>query len=282
MLKSSFTINKWKRNKLAKAGEADRLFTAVADFLASKSAYRKAFVPYKLNVLLHGLPGSGKTSIISAVASELGLNVAIVPFSAHLTDDALANAISTAQQHNCRLLALEDVDCLFEQRRKGHDADQRCALTLSGLLNCMDGMLRSGADGTLMFLTANLTAEIDEAVLRSTRIDVRLAFTYADEFQARACLTFYAQTFGWPAVDEQAWATFWDGVHFLRFSTATLQQFFFGLLRPSHQQPSSSVKPALVLSVDDFKALVRSVSKEGMADAATCVESAQRARGLYA
>jgi hypothetical protein len=252
-----------------KAGDADRLFGAVADFLTSKADYRKTFVPYKLNVLLHGLPGGGKTSLISAVASEFGLRVLIVPFTTHLTDHGLANALTLARARGVRLIALEDVDCLFEEKRKQHDASLRCGLTLSGLLNCMDGMLRAGADGMLMFLTANLTSQIDEALLRSARIDVRLAFTHTDEFQARACLAFYTKAFAWPAVDDAAWATFWDGVHYLRFSTATLQQFFFA---QRHSQAH--------LSVEAFKAMVRSETKADMTEADA--PQAEKTKGLYA
>ena len=35
----------------------------------------------KLNILLHCIPGSGKTSVIMTVASHFGLNLAIIPFT---------------------------------------------------------------------------------------------------------------------------------------------------------------------------------------------------------
>ena len=49
----------------------------------------------------------------------------------------------------------------------------------------MDGLLRGGADGLIMFLTANMTSKIDEAMLRTARVDLSLAFTHADRFQGR-------------------------------------------------------------------------------------------------
>ena len=77
-----------------------------------------------------------------------------------------------ASQLDCRLIALEDVDCLFEHTRKPHDSAKTRLTTLSDLLNCMDGLLRGGADGLIMFLTANMTSEIDEAMLRTARVDL--------------------------------------------------------------------------------------------------------------
>ena len=38
-------------------------------------------VPYSKLNMLHGIPGSGKTSVITTVASHFGLNVAIIPFT---------------------------------------------------------------------------------------------------------------------------------------------------------------------------------------------------------
>ena len=65
---------------------------------------------YKLNILLHGIEGSGKTSVITTVASHFGLNVAIIQFTSELADDTLAKGLMRASQLNCRLIALEDVD----------------------------------------------------------------------------------------------------------------------------------------------------------------------------
>jgi hypothetical protein len=231
------------------AGESDRIFKAVGDFIDAKGDYERCSVPYKLNVLLHGLPGTGKTSIITAVAAEFKLSMAIIPFSPSLTDDGLAFAFSQARQFGCRVVALEDVDCLFEEGRKPHDT-ARTGLTLSGLLNCMDGLLRGCADGMIMFLTANVTNQIDAAVLRTSRIDLAMEFSFADEGQTRACYDFYRGIYGW---DNEEWAPFWDGIGCFQFTTAVLQQYFF----------SRRAQRGGILGVEEFKTLVRASGKDG-------------------
>jgi hypothetical protein len=239
------------RSLFLKAGQRESLLGVVGDFLNSKADYERCSVPYKLNLFLHGVPGTGKTSVIRMLASHFGLNVAIIPFSPRLTDDMLARALSSARGIGCTLIALEDVDCVFDPSRKPGDA-AAASLTLSGLLNCMDGMLRGAAKGLIMVLTANVVDRIDEAVLRTARVDFALEFTHADKYQALSCFKYYAEIFDHTFTDAE-WAAFWEGVSCHQFSTALLQQYFFQARRDRQQ----------FLDVDRFKRLTRSTGKEG-------------------
>jgi len=240
------------RSLFMKQGEREALFGVVEDFLQSKADYEKCSVPYKLNILLHGLPGTGKTTVIKALASHFGLNVAVIPFSPKLTDDALAHGLMLAGAAGSRIIALEDVDCVFESNRKPGDATGS-SLTLSGLLNCMDGMLRSSSKGLIMILTANVVEKIDEAVLRTARMDIALEFSHADKFQTESCFKFYSEIFNY-TFTEQEWSTFWEAISCHRFSTALLQQFFF-------QARKDRTK---FLEAETFKRMTRRAGKEGM------------------
>ena len=250
------------RSLFLKAGQCEALLGVVRDFLDSKAEYERCSVPYKLNLLLHGVPGSGKTSIIQMLASHFGLNVAIIPFSPKLTDDMLAKALASAGGIGCTLIALEDVDCVFDSKRKPGDA-AAAALTLSGLLNCMDGMLRGAARGLIMVLTANVVDQIDEAVLRTARVDYSLEFTHADKFQTEACFKFYSEVFHYAFTAEE-WSAFWEGVGCHQFSTAFLQQFFFQARKDRRG----------FLDVAHFKRLMRGAGKEG-------VQSVEKKRWFY-
>ena len=64
-----------------------------------------AGIPYRRGYLLHGPPGSGKSSFITAVAGALQYNICILNLAEHgLTDDRLALALSTVPPQSVILL----------------------------------------------------------------------------------------------------------------------------------------------------------------------------------
>jgi len=205
-----------------KRGEQKRLFDAVDLFLHGRDDYARFNVPYKLNVMLHGLPGTGKTSTIAVIASHFGISLTVVPFSKHLDDDTLPKALHQSSTAGCKMIVLEDIDSFL--------AANTTTLTMSGLLNCLDGLMRG--DGLIVVLTANSIEKINvdcHALLRTARIDMALEFTHADEFQTRSAFDHY-----FPLLDttvketaDEAWARFWAVAKPLHYSVAALQQFFF-------------------------------------------------------
>ena len=73
---------------------------------------RHSGIPYRRGYLLHGPPGSGKTSFIQALAGELDYNLCILNLSERgLTDDRLHLILSIIPER-C-IMVLEDVDTAF-------------------------------------------------------------------------------------------------------------------------------------------------------------------------
>ena len=81
---------------------------------------------------------------------------------------------------------IEDIDCIFTDRKTGDDNNQ---ITLQNLLNCFDGF--TCVEGTLLFITANNPEIFDDALIHLCRIDRKLEFGWADKYQTRSMFDKY-------------------------------------------------------------------------------------------
>jgi len=168
-----------------KEGEIETLVEKLNNFIDDRHIYIDVGIPYKFVGFLHGLPGCGKTSTIYGIASHFNYDVNIIPLNKGMTDVDLVDAIFNINDNSYdrkgskgNVIVIEDIDCIFHNRK---DGDTVSGITLQGLLNCMDGLTCS--EGTLLFLTANNPEALDDAMLRSCRIDYSLEYTYADKYQ---------------------------------------------------------------------------------------------------
>ena len=72
-------------------------------------------IPYRRGYLLHGPPGSGKTSFIVALAGQLGYNICVLNLAERgLTDDRLALALSCIPPQVFCFIILCYVSCFFD------------------------------------------------------------------------------------------------------------------------------------------------------------------------
>ncbi|OSX73062.1 hypothetical protein BU14_0381s0003 [Porphyra umbilicalis] len=155
-------------------GMARDVVTDVLSFLSptTKTWYRHHGLPYRRSYLLHGVPGSGKTSLIVALASTFQLTACFLTVtSGRFNNQLLGSALRSLPAH--ALLVLEDVDALFGGGRKATAAAGE--VTFSGLLNALDGL--AAADSVLVVLTTNMAVgDLDPALIRGGRVDRLWAF----------------------------------------------------------------------------------------------------------
>ena len=161
------------------------------DFYRSSTWYAERGIPYRRGYLLHGPPGTGKTTLVLALAGELKLPVATLNLSDRLMSDeslrAMVDALPAAA-----LLLIEDIDCAFNEKRS---ATGTSGITLSGLLNALDGV--SSRDGRVLFLTTNHPERLDPALLRPGRVDRKIELGYATPDQRTNVLMVLPRMWSW-------------------------------------------------------------------------------------
>ncbi|CEL59102.1 putative mitochondrial chaperone BCS1-A OS=Dictyostelium discoideum GN=bcs1la PE=3 SV=1 [Rhizoctonia solani AG-1 IB] len=228
-----------------------QLLNDTTEFLENERWYADRGVPYRRGYLLYGTPGSGKSSSIHALASELRLDVYIIPLSLKVFNDTtLADLVSNTPER-CILL-YEDIDAAFPNRSSNYTArsgvDSRkdpgnsSGITLSGLLNTIDGV--QAPEGRLLFATTNRPELLDPAVSRPGRMDIKIEYRHATRWQAKELFRlFYRPDPGAKreAVDEYADA-FADSTPPGQFSIAQLQ----GYLIQHKGYPERAVKEVSV------------------------------------
>lgn len=204
-----------------KEGEKEKLLGMVEEFFAkeTRDLYLGYGMPYKHIVMLYGVPGSGKTSTISAIASYFDCDIYTIPITKELTDYGLIDAFSYVndKEDRKRIIVLEDIDCIFDTTRK--EGDEHNMVTLQSLLNCLDG--HTCVEGTLLFMTANNPEKMDYAMIRSCRVDYKLELGYADEFQTKNIFTTFLPKQG------DKFKSFYKKIKHMDFTTAMLQEFLF-------------------------------------------------------
>jgi chaperone BCS1 len=176
-------------------GEKEHLLQDVAQFRRLKQRYERLGVPYHRGYLLHGPPGTGKTSLVSALAAYFGLSIYTVNL-ADFSDRSLMVAVNDVPRNS--VLLFEDIDCMKGSQSRGgtetsggqngsallstkENPSIQNGITLSGLLNVLDGF--HAPTGVLFVMTTNHVEKLDQALLRPGRIDYKLHLGKASHHQ---------------------------------------------------------------------------------------------------
>ena len=196
----------------------DEIIKDIDDFLSSEEDYQIFGHPYKRNYLFFGPPGNGKTSLISAIASQYNLDIYLMSFSVNITDEIFKKLISSLPING--LLVFEDIDGLFDEKEKKQ-------ISISTVLNIMDGLAKKNRLMTIM--TTNHYDRLSEAFKRAGRVDMSVEFDIASIDSFNQIIQFFCKyknvdiSQEYCAIVEE----FYNGIKYLAPSCALVQKFIF-------------------------------------------------------
>merc|ERR1712110_111334 len=136
--------------------------------------------------LLYGQPGTGKTLLARAVASQLDCNFLKVVSSAivdkYIGESArlIREMFNYARDHQPCIIFMDEIDAIGGKRfSEGTSADREIQRTLMELLNQMDGFDALGQ--VKMIMATNRPDTLDPALLRPGRLDRKIQIDLPNE-----------------------------------------------------------------------------------------------------
>ena len=169
---------------------SDEIYNDMKSFFESESWYRDKGVPYRRGYCFYGEPGTGKSSIVLALAGALKSDIAMLNLNDYaINDNNLSQIIAFAP---APIILFEDIDAAFKKRKKklgprkeetanqpeessklpSDDAasvDSGMGLSFSGFINALDGV--AAQEGKIIVMTTNHLDKLDEAMIRPGRVD---------------------------------------------------------------------------------------------------------------
>lgn len=165
----------------------NKIIDHIQNFIDKEDWYIKNGISYQTGILLYGKPGTGKTSLIKAIASYFKKDIYILPASELLKiETAMMNLPEKS------IMVIEDIDTNIstlsrnknEIIEKDKPTEQDTSTTnilnfsfsnLSDILNSIDGLIT--CHGRILFATTNHKEKLSEALLRDGRFDLKIELT---------------------------------------------------------------------------------------------------------
>ncbi|KAL1206956.1 AAA-ATPase [Cardamine amara subsp. amara] len=170
-------------------------------FSKGKDFFKSVGRAWKRGYLLYGPPGTGKSSMVAAIANYMQYNIYDLQMQSVRDDADLRNILTSTK--NRSILLIEDIDCgadsTSRRKTKKEENDQLqkqkqkqdIGVSLSGLLNFVDGLWSSCGEERIIIFTTNHKEKLDQALLRPGRMDVHILMGYCTPFVLKNLVTMY-------------------------------------------------------------------------------------------
>ncbi|XP_057447562.1 AAA-ATPase At3g28510-like [Lotus japonicus] len=171
-------------------------------FREAKEYYARIGKPWKRGYLLYGPPGTGKSTLVAAIANFMRYDIYDIELTNVKTNAELRKLLIGITSKS--VVVIEDIDCsldltgqretnsengkgkkeknavtsLKEQAASTADKNKSSKVTLSGLLNFIDGIWSASTGERLIIFTTNYVGKLDEALIRRGRMDMHIELSY--------------------------------------------------------------------------------------------------------
>ncbi|KAJ4707537.1 AAA-ATPase [Melia azedarach] len=168
-------------------------------FSKGKEYYAKVGKAWKRGYLLYGPPGTGKSTMIAAMANFLNYDVYDLELTTVEDNTELRSLL--IETSSKAIIVIEDIDCSLdltgqrEKKKKKKDENEEemdpvkkkakeesenkeSKVTLSGLLNFIDGLWSACGGERIIVFTTNYVEKLDPALIRRGRMDKHIEMSY--------------------------------------------------------------------------------------------------------
>ncbi|PNX76706.1 putative mitochondrial chaperone BCS1-B-like protein, partial [Trifolium pratense] len=166
--------------------------------------YARIGKPWKRGYLLYGPPGTGKSSLVAAIANFLKYDIYDIELTNVKPNAELRKLLIGITSKS--VVVIEDIDCsldltgqrktnlengkekeemnqvvasLHELKSEAATENQKISqVTLSGLLNFIDGIWSASPGERLIIFTTNYAERLNHALIRRGRMDMHIELSY--------------------------------------------------------------------------------------------------------
>ena len=179
--------NKTLENTIYSDGVMKTLFDDVEWFMHNEEWFTKRGMSYKRCYLLHGPPGTGKTSVTKILANKYKLPVFLLDMQSIKSDSDLTKIVSEISylSDGRYILSIEDIDRCSMFRDRYYE-DRERSVSVPCFLNFLDGIVET--HGCIRIFSANDVDQLEQhpsapAMFRPGRIDVKVLIEHCDMTQ---------------------------------------------------------------------------------------------------
>jgi len=144
------------------APEVSSVLEDARSWMKRRAWYSDRGLPWRRGYLVHGRPGTGKTSLARAIGIDLDFPIYSLDLGS-MTNQDLAAAFATARSDAPCMILLEDFDSVYDGR-KAIQANPQLGTPpdFGQILNQIQGVENN--DGIMVFITTNHMRSVDQAL----------------------------------------------------------------------------------------------------------------------